>query len=136
MPEGDTIFRTAAVLRSALEGKLVLGAQPEGLKGLTGRTVSAIEPVGKHLVIRFDNGLALHSHMRMRGVWQVYRPGEVWRPPAWHLRAVLETADSVAPCFSAPIVERGRDGHTKGGHLRPDILPDHRSASGSVALAP
>ena len=54
MPEGDTIFRTAAVLRSALEGKLVLGAQPEGLKRLTGRTVSAIEPVGKHLVIRHD----------------------------------------------------------------------------------
>src|SRR2546423_7317649 len=135
MPEGDTIFRTAAVLRSALEGKLVLGAQPEGLKGLTGRTVSAIEPVGKHLVIRFDNGLALHTHMRMRGVWHVYRPGERWRRPAWQLKASLETADSVAVCFSAPIVELVRDVASRVGHLGPDIVAEEWSPSVAVVRA-
>jgi len=135
MPEGDTIFRTAAVLRSALEGKLVLGAQPEGLKRLTGRTVSAIEPVGKHLVIRFDNGLALHSHMRMRGVWQVYKPGERWRRPAWQVRAALETADSVAVCFNAPVVELVRDVASRVGHLGPDILAEDWSLSEAVGRA-
>ena len=135
MPEGDTIFRVAATLRSALQDKRVVEAQPASLNRLIGTTVTAVEPIGKHLVIRFDNGLALHSHMRMRGVWQVYRPGEGWRRPAWQLRAVLETADSVAVCFSAPIVELVRDVHSKVGHLGPDILADDWSASESVALA-
>jgi endonuclease-8 len=109
MPEGDTIHRAATMLGSALLGKRVIAARPEHLRRLVGTTVSAVEPVGKHLVIRFDNGLALHSHMRMRGVWHVYRPGERWRRPAWQLKAALETADSVAVCFSAPIVELVRD---------------------------
>lgn len=135
MPEGDTIFRTATALRSALEGKVVVTAQPLSLKRLTGTTVSAVEPVGKHLVIRFDNGLALHSHMRMRGVWQVYRPGERWRRPAWQMKVALETADSVAVCFSAPVVELVRDVVAKVGHLGPDILADDWSPSESIARA-
>jgi endonuclease-8 len=135
MPEGDTIFRTATTLRSALEGKVVVTAQPPALKRLSGTTVSAVEPVGKHLVIRFDNGLALHSHMRMRGVWHVYRPGERWRRPAWQMKVALETADSVVVCFSAPIVELVRDVVAKVGHLGPDILADGWSPSESIARA-
>jgi formamidopyrimidine-DNA glycosylase len=135
MPEGDTIFRAAAMLRSALEGKRLLAARPEQLKRLAGTTVSAIEPVGKHLVIRFENGLALHSHMRMRGVWHVYRPGERWRRPAWQLKAALETADSVAVCFSAPTVELIRDVASRVGHLGPDIVAEEWSPSVAVARA-
>ena len=65
MPEGDTIWRTAELLRAAIAGKLVKDARPDGLKRVVGSTVSGVEPVGKHLLIRFDNGYALHSHMRM-----------------------------------------------------------------------
>ena len=83
MPEGDTIWRTAAMLRAALAGRRVTHVKPDGLGRLAGSTVEAVEPVGKHLVIRFDNGYALHTHMRMRGVWHVYRLGEPWRRPAW-----------------------------------------------------
>jgi formamidopyrimidine-DNA glycosylase len=135
MPEGDTIFRTAAALRSALEGKRVVAARPAPLKRLTGTTVSAVEPIGKHLVIRFDNGLALHTHMRMRGVWQVYRPDERWRRPAWQMKVALETVDSVAVCFSAPVVELVRDVASRVGHLGPDILADDWTPSESVARA-
>src|SRR2546423_15719893 len=135
MPEGDTIFRVAATLRSALQDKRVVEAQPASLNRLIGTTVTAVEPIGKHLVIRFDNGLALHSHMRMRGVWQVYRPGERWRRPAWQLRAVLETADSIAVCFSAPIVELVRDVASRVGHLGPDIVAEEWSPSAAVARA-
>jgi len=135
MSEGDTIHRAAIMLRSALEGKRVLAARPQPLKRLAGTTVSAVEPVGKHLVIRFDNGLALHTHMRMRGAWHVYRPGEHWRRPAWQLKAALETAESVAVCFSAPTVELIRDVAARVGHLGPDILAEDWSPSMAVARA-
>ena len=135
MPEGDTIHRMATMLGSALKGKRVVAARPEHLKRLSGTTVISVEPVGKHLVIRFDNGLALHTHMRMRGVWHVYRPGERWRRPAWQLKASLETADSVAVCFSAPIVELIRDVASRVGHLGPDIVAEEWSPSAAVARA-
>jgi endonuclease VIII len=122
MPEGDTIWRTAAALRARLEGRRVIDAQPAGLKRLVGSTVSAVEPVGKHLLIRFDSGLALHSHMRMRGAWHVYGRGERWRRPAWQLKALLATEDVVAVCFEAPVMELVRDPGARVGHLGPDIL--------------
>ena len=135
MPEGDTIHRAATMLGAALEGKVVLAARPDPLRRLAGTTVTAVEPVGKHLVIRFDNGLALHSHMRMRGVWHVYLPGERWRRPAWQLKAALETADSVAVCFSAPVLELIRDVAARVGHLGPDIVAEEWSPSVAVARA-
>lgn len=122
MPEGDTIWRTAAALRSGLQGKRVVAARPDAIKRLVGSTVIAVEPVGKHLLIRFDSGLAVHSHMRMRGAWHLYRPGERWRRPEWQVKALLETEDAVAVCFGAPIVELVRNTATSVGHLGPDIL--------------
>jgi len=124
MPEGDTIWRTAASLRSGLEGKRIVAARPDAIKRLVGSTVIAVEPVGKHLLIRFDSGLALHSHMRMRGAWHLYRPGERWRRPDWQLKAMLETEGVVAVCFAAPIVELVRNTAPAVGHLGPDILTD------------
>lgn len=122
MSEGDTIFRTAEVLRGALKGKRVVSARPDRLRRLAGTIVSDVQPIGKHLMIRFDNGLALHTHMRMRGVWQVYTRGQRPSRPEWQLRAGLETEDMVAACFAAPIVELVRDESAKVGHLGPDIL--------------
>jgi formamidopyrimidine-DNA glycosylase len=135
MPEGDTIWRTAATLRSGLQGKRVLVARPESLKRLAGTTVTEVKPVGKHLLIRFDNGLAIHSHMRMQGAWHLYRKGDRWRRPAWQMKALLETDDAIAVCFAAPVVELVRDEATKVGHLGPDILSDDWSAADIVARA-
>ncbi|HEY1419179.1 MAG TPA: DNA-formamidopyrimidine glycosylase family protein [Candidatus Dormibacteraeota bacterium] len=135
MPEGDTIWRTAATLRSGLEGKLITAARPDALKRLAGSTVTAVEPVGKHLLIRFDSGLALHSHMRMRGAWHLYRPGERWRRPEWQLKALLETEDAVAVCFGAPIVALVRNTATSVGHLGPDILDGDWAVADVVSRA-
>ena len=112
------------MLRDAMAGKLVLAARPDTIRRLAGTTVTAVEPVGKHLVISFDSGLALHSHMRMNGAWHVYRTGEAWRRPAWQLKAALEVEDAVAVCFGAPVVELIRDVAAHVGHLGPDILSD------------
>jgi endonuclease VIII len=124
LPEGDTIWRTANALRPRLVGKQLLEVTPEPFRRLEGTTVTAVEANGKHLLIRFDSGLVLHTHMRMTGAWHLYRPGESWRKPARLARIVLNNQDTVAVLFSAPVVElvREREAVRNLAHLGPDIL--------------
>ncbi|HEX5949399.1 MAG TPA: zinc finger domain-containing protein, partial [Actinomycetota bacterium] len=63
------------------------------------------EARGKHLLVWFEGGRALHTHMQMSGSWHVYRPGERWRASPAAARIVLEVPDAVAVCFRAPVVE-------------------------------
>ncbi|MBJ7603480.1 MAG: hypothetical protein JF888_09880 [Candidatus Dormibacteraeota bacterium] len=79
MPEGDTIWRTAAALRRCLLGQTVVAARPATLERLSGSVLEEVHPVGKHLLLRFSGGWTLHSHMRLTGSWHLYRPGESWR---------------------------------------------------------
>jgi endonuclease-8 len=135
MPEGDTIFRTADVLRAALVGRRITQAlaQPRpglrrvpDLSVLIGAEVRSVEPRGKHLLIGFDNGLTLRSHLRMSGSWHRYRPGEPWRRPARQASAILETAESVAVAFNTPVVELLTDADLRRStplrELGPDLL--------------
>ena len=110
MPEGDTIWRTAAALRARLAGRTVVRASPAALDRVVGLRVDAVEAEGKHLLVRFSRGegrmpLVLHSHMRMTGAWHLYAPSERWRRPAHRARVVLEVEDAVAVCFDAPVVQ-------------------------------
>jgi endonuclease VIII len=130
MPEGDTIFRTAQSLGAVLTGEKISRARSSALgqaiARVEGSTVEAVQAKGKHLIIGFDNGLALHTHMRLQGSWHRYRRGERWRRPAWKARAVLETADWLAVCFDAPVVElveqRALRIHPALAALGPDLL--------------
>ena len=144
MPEGDTILRAARALDRSLAGKRVTAFESPiprlARAGLAGRRVDAVEARGKNLRFRFDDGRTLRSHMRMTGSWHLYRPGERWRKPAHLARAVLETADSVAVCFSAPVVEiltaRELSRHEPLAKLGPDVLaPDFDSAEAVRRLA-
>lgn len=130
MPEGDTLFRTAAVLREVLGGRDVIAARgrPGGvaLGRVVGSRVTDVSSVGKHLLIRFSNGLALHTHLRMNGSWHRYRSGEAWRRSAARAVAVVEVPDTVAVCFDAPTVEL-LDSHALAIHpalaaLGPDLI--------------
>lgn len=109
MPEGDTILRAARALGRSLEGKSLteFSSPLPALAGadLAGRRVDSVEARGKNLLIRFDDGRALVTHMRMTGSWHLYQPGEPWKKPQRLARAVLATADAVAVCFNAPVVE-------------------------------
>jgi endonuclease-8 len=109
VPEGDTFFQTAAALRPLLVGREVLAAQARtpgpAIQRVVGSHITSVEPVGKHMLIRFDNGLALHTHLRMAGTWHRYAPGERWKMPAWQARVVLEVPDHVVVCFNAPVAE-------------------------------
>lgn len=46
---------------------MVRDARPASITRLLGHRVIDVEPMGKHLIIRFDREIALHSHMRMTG---------------------------------------------------------------------
>jgi endonuclease VIII len=135
MPEGDTIFRTAEVLRSVLVGRKVTAARARPQPGLrrvpsldrlTGTTIVSVESRGKHVLIGFDDGTTLRTHMRMRGSWHRYRPGERWRRPPREATVVLETADAVAVCFNAPVAELLTDAELAHNRplvtLGPDLL--------------
>jgi endonuclease-8 len=109
VPEGDTLARIAAVLRPVLHGKPIVAARgrPGGarLELVIGASVNNVEARGKHLLIGFDNGLSLHTHLGMNGSWHRYRADETWRRPARRAVAVLTTPDATAVCFDAPTVE-------------------------------
>jgi endonuclease-8 len=132
MPEGHTIFRTARTLNEWITGRRVTKAtsvRDLPVHKLVGRTVTEIEPRGKHLLIRFDSGLTLHTHMKMTGSWHVYRTGDAWRKPANQARVVLEVdGGRVAVCFNAPVVELlaagGEQQHRALVELGPDILAE------------
>ena len=126
MPEGDTIHRSAARLHDALAGKLVRGFRAPRLEGErphVGATIEAVEAVGKHLLVRFADGLTLQTHMMMSGSWHLYRPRERWQRPAHMARVVIEVDDWVAVCFLAPVVRSYREGgrHSPIDHLGVDL---------------
>jgi endonuclease VIII len=130
MPEGDTLVRTADGLRPFLVGRRVTAASARApgpqADRLVGATVTGVEASGKNLLIRFDNGLEVRTHLRMHGSWHRYRPGERWRRPAARARLVIEVPGSVAVCFDAPVVElfeqRAEALHPSLSRLGPDVL--------------
>jgi endonuclease-8 len=140
MPEGDTIHRTAATLRRVLAGQELTAFRAPRLRPplpVAGTLVERVEARGKHLLIRFADGRTLHTHMRMNGSWHTYRPGERWRRSPGSARAVLETAEGVAVCFAAPVVEllddRELARHPQLSRLGPDLCAP--GADLDVALA-
>ena len=130
MPEGDTIFRAAAVLHKAIAGKTItrctspLAAFVDA--GLEGKVVVSVEAQGKNLLVHFDDGRAIRTHLRMTGSWHLYRTGERWQRPERQSRLALEVGDLVAVCFNAPVVELLRPGgaarHPQLLALGPDLL--------------
>lgn len=130
MPEGDTIYRTAARLRQALQGQRIEAARgrDRGLDaaGLVGRQVAAVEARGKHLLIRLDDGRTVHSHLGMHGAWHVYGTAEPWRKPPQWAALVLCTPAWTAACFSPKTLEilspDALRRHTYLRNLGPDLL--------------
>ena len=134
MPEGDSLFRFAARLRGALEGKPLLAARAHGpgpiprVAKIVGATCTGVRSQGKNVIISFDNGLALRGHLRMYGTWHVYLPGQPWTRAEREARLVLEVADAVVVNFSAPVIElieeRALAIHQPIAGLGPDLLAE------------
>src|ERR1700752_4406643 len=126
MPEGDTVWLTAAVLRAALAGKTLtrcdIRVPRYASVDLTGQPVDEVLSRGKHLFIRV--GLAsIHSHLKMDGRWRVSACDKPTR--AGHrIRIILETDDVQAAGVDLgvlEVLEREHDQHVVA-HLGPDLL--------------
>ena len=138
MPEGDTIHKAARRLRDALAGRRVvrfdLRRDARGVRTPEpGTTIATVEARGKHLLISFDDGAVLHTHMQMTGAWHVYERDERWRRPAHRARVIIEVDDGTeAVCFDAPVVELTRAGRSAAptrakralDRLGPDLATD------------
>lgn len=136
MPEGDTVWLVARNLREALAGRVLTRADLRvpalATATLTGHTVDDVVPRGKHLMMRFEQGWTLHSHLRMDGAWRVYAAGQHWGgEPAHQIRAVLGNATAVVVGYRLPVLEllRTAEEDSVVGHLGPDLLgPDWNAA--------
>jgi len=102
------------------EAPRLLGRPPR-----PGTTVQAVEARGKHLLVHFSDGRALHTHLRMTGSWHIYRGGEPWRRPHARVSVVLEVEDgTMAVCFAAPTVELVDPGRTLRRTVLDTLGPD------------
>ncbi|WP_197382262.1 endonuclease VIII Nei2 [Mycolicibacterium mengxianglii] len=134
MPEGDTVFRTADKLRSALLGKTLtrcdIRVPTFATVDLRGETVDEVLARGKHLFIRVGPA-SVHSHLKMDGSWQIGR----YRGPIHKVRIILGTADSVAYGVDLGVLEildRAND-MAAVAHLGPDLLGADWSAPTAAA---
>ena len=131
MPEGDTVWRVCHRLHEAAAGQVITKTDfrvPQlATSDLTGETLVEVVPRGKHQLLRFSNGLTLHTHLRMDGSWHLYRPGEKWTGGAAHqIRVVLTTDSWVMVGYRLPVVEllRTDEEDEVVGHLGPDLLDE------------
>src|SRR5271156_1462767 len=124
MPEGDTVWRTAAALRGALAGRALTRCDIRvprfATTDLTGQTVDEIITRGKHLFIRVGPA-SIHSHLKMDGSWRVTtRPSRADH----RVRIILKASDIRAVGIDLgvlEILERAHDGEVVD-HLGPDLL--------------
>src|SRR5208283_5697247 len=74
MPEGDTVWHTAATLRQHLAGHTLTRCDIRvprfATVDLTGQQVDEVLSRGKHLFIRVGPA-SIHSHLKMDGSWRV-----------------------------------------------------------------
>lgn len=109
---------------------------------LAGRRVREVSSRGKHLLIRFEGDVTLHSHLRMEGAWRVYPSGQRWTGgPSHQIRAVLETTHRIAVGYRLPVLDllRTSKEDTVVGMLGPDLLGadwDPREAVRRLLAAP
>jgi endonuclease-8 len=134
MPEGDAIHNAALRVGRALVGREIreietpqarhrMDRWPERLEG---RAVRAVDARGKHLFIRFEGDLTLHSHLRMGGKWGVYERGRRWTRGAHRAWLIIRTDDHDVVQFDGPVLELTTDSRTRFdpqlAALGPDVV--------------
>lgn len=103
-----------------------------------GDTITVVDCVGKNLLIHFDTGLVLLTHMKMTGAWHIYRTGERWQMGEHLVRALIEVSGWVAVCFAAPVVRTYRSDAAQlspVAHLGPDLCSADPDVDAAVERA-
>ncbi|OBK38867.1 DNA glycosylase [Mycobacterium sp. 1245111.1] len=135
MPEGDTVFRTAEKLRTALVGHALtrcdIRVPRYATVDLTGQVVDEVRSRGKHLFIRVGPA-SIHSHLKMDGAWRITSKG---RRLDHRVRIILENNEIRAIGIDLgvlEILERDHDDDVVA-HLGPDLLGADWDADVAVA---
>ena len=154
VPEGDTIHYHANRIRPVLEGAVpdaVLTPHPRFARDrwperLAGRAVRRVDAHGKHLFLRFEGGLTIHSHLRMSGTWAVRERGQQW--PSDHRAGrggalprsawlVIRRGDREVVQFHGPVLDLLTDLRVRSdpriARLGPDICADSFDAGAVLA---
>jgi endonuclease-8 len=133
VPEGDTLHRAARRLQVLVGERLQVEAphpraQAEQVaQRLDGKRLEAVDAVGKNLVLRFEGGVVLRSHLRMSGRWSVRPRGERRAGRPW---LVLRGSKAEAVLWNGPVLEL----HTRALRgLGPDILARPPDVEGMLA---
>jgi endonuclease VIII len=134
MPEGDVIWYTARRLHEALAGRVLTRSDfrvPRfATTNLTGQAVTEAVARGKHLLIRTDGDVTIHTHLRMDGFWRV-RPAADRLRDSHRIRLLLANAEWQAAGYLLGVTEvlPTKDEDRVTGHLGPDLLgPDWDAA--------
>lgn len=133
MPEGDSLRRVAERVR-ALEGEVLSVEAPHrraaalGIAGrLDGKRLEKVEAVGKNLLLLFEGGLVLRSHLRMKGRWRVEAAGTQPVGTPW---LVLRGRELQAAVWHGPVLELGSRQALE--RLGPDIIDEEPDLDGII----
>ncbi|GAA3811474.1 Fpg/Nei family DNA glycosylase [Sphaerisporangium flaviroseum] len=130
MPEGDAVYRAAAKLRAALDGRVLTRSDfrvpRHATADLTGRTVLTTVSRGKHLLTRVEGGLTVHTHLRMDGAWRIQAAGtHLRRGDVVRLILANERWQAIGIKLGMVDLLRTDQEDRVVGHLGPDLLaPD------------
>jgi len=107
VPEGDSLHRAALGLQP-LVGRRVAASSPNPrgeatgvARAVDGRLLESVEAVGKHLLLRFEGGVTVRSHLRMTGRWRVGRADARRTGRPW---LVLEADGIEATQWNGPVL--------------------------------
>lgn len=136
MPEGDALHRAAERLR-VLEGEVVAVETPHPraavlrlAERLDGLRLERVQAVGKNLVLDFEGGLVLRSHLRMHGRWRVEAAGAEPFGKPW---LVLRGRERQAVLWNGPVLELTRGQSPTVARLGPDVMADPPDIDGMLA---
>src|SRR6266542_5333997 len=124
MPEGDALHRAARRLQPLVGERVeVETPHPRAAVGrlaerLDGRRLLGVEAVGKNLLLTFEGGYVLRSHLRMTGRWTVVPAGSERRGRPW---LILRGSEREAVLWNGPVLEL----HARSiRRLGPDVLAE------------
>ncbi len=133
MPEGDSLHRAARRLQPLVGQRLeVESPNPRGqatgvAPRIDGRVLEAVEAVGKNLLLHFEGGLVVRSHLRMTGRWRLDPRGKERKGLPW---LVLRGAEHEGVLWNGPVLTL--ESRTVR-RLGPDVLGEDFDLEAAVA---
>jgi len=133
VPEGDAIARAAQRLRVLVGERLAVEApNPRAAvkhvaERLDGKQLESVEAVGKNLFLRFEGGVTLRSHLKLKGRWRVQARGREIAGEPW---LVLRGGTHEALLWHGPVLELSDRARLR---LGPDILAEPTALDAMLA---